>query len=911
MDQMDQRHIEDQRINEIRVSMENPEQLYVPNRPAQVPENAPVPEENLALAVHEERVSQKQSMVEAIQENINDAQNLLNEVGAKTKEDAKANKPTFEELVRQRREEENRIEQKDININLNIDAYKEDHDLNRVSHKQKMSKLLAKEAEKLSVEEREAIQANMWNVKDRGFMPVNRPPERIGWWNKAKNRFMVGVRWLVGSTLGVLAAAAGYVISAPYHFATEKKRRKDAQKTTDYTLIPGTKDEHFEEEIIKKNEKGEDESVYSDVRRGPLVWEKLTAGDPEEPPEVVIMMEQATRGKDAAAEGGNMGHAMVGLVYSRYNKRTRKKERYQIRMGFYPAANMTKGAGTLSMVGGAIVGGQLRDDYQHKYDIAKRYQVTNTEINRILRKAETYADGGYGYYKRNCTTFVMDMAKEANLPIAKEAHEEEMMLNGRDEILAEAGSSIAMSAYYGTANEIGDNLTKTDKSYLRFGQKLSTTEDLDRYYKTAINSDAIRRGYAPGTVGEVMRESTEGEISGSYIMQEDLNYLNVSTAITGAYEKLDVAIKEYLKDTWTPLDQEFLDNMNMDDDFGFHSLAFAKKEYTKPERIREMHKEVRTAMKKLSKYHRTRLHNDPKLSLLVIDYMSVCEAILTHLDDFYSTTYRKDMKGDLGVAVYNHYYSDNELNVTGVKRTDAENAPEPVYMPAGLYEGYLKMGKKPEEIVMDCRELEALMNNKDKSSAEKKRFRKLKMERDTAMDFFSASRYLMDKDEFSDKELRYFFRELPKMEKYIDNKEKILTGSMVTQYPPSITYQGVALEKVFEGMKNAVVLEPDYKIPDLTVRFDDYISRKMEEKKGEFERILRIYMEDKQDMDAGTLVTDFMSVFFNVYLLPVYQEQLKHDNDMFVMSVNLGMKGRKTGDWLENAFNRLKGGAQA
>ena len=281
--------------------------------------------------------------------------------------------------------------------------------------------------------------------------------------------------------------------------------------------MPGRKDEEFRDEIVRKDEEGEDIDIYSDVRRGPLVWEKLTAGDPEDPPEVCIMMKQAKRGDKVALKGlDDMGHAMISLTYSRYNKTTKRKERYQLRMGFWPGKGQSIFA-PASLVNGAVMGGSLQDDGGQAYDVALRYQVKPGDINKILRASEKYADKGYTAFKRNCTTFVIDMAKTVNLPIVKELEQKNLSLKGVGGALVHMARGANHPGFAVlTGKHMASKMNKMDLSYQNFGQKLYTKEELDRFYKTAQYNDDEIFGYAPGPVGEQMRSAKSGELSAFY-----------------------------------------------------------------------------------------------------------------------------------------------------------------------------------------------------------------------------------------------------------------------------------------------------------------------------------------------------------------------------------------------------------
>ncbi len=105
------------------------------------------------------------------------------------------------------------------------------------------------------------------------------------------------------------------------------------------------------------------------------MWEKITAGDPE-----------------ALTGLANEGHAMLGFTYSRYNKSTKRKERYQLRIGFYPGVKQGAVSSGLMQSVGTIVPGQIRNDEREDFAVARRYQVKNGDINRILKASMTYAD---------------------------------------------------------------------------------------------------------------------------------------------------------------------------------------------------------------------------------------------------------------------------------------------------------------------------------------------------------------------------------------------------------------------------------------------------------------------------------------------------------------------------------------
>ncbi|MBO6215069.1 MAG: hypothetical protein J6N76_05990, partial [Lachnospiraceae bacterium] len=641
-------------------------------------------------------------------------------------------------------------------------------------------------------EELQNIQNTMNVVRGKAFIPVERPETRTGTWTKIKNRLMLGYRWMVGASIGTVATLALNSYYGVKKLLYEDKEVKQAQEKRTHNAVPGREGEFFEDEEVAKNEKGEDLEVYSDVRRGPLVWEKLSAGDPEDPPEVIIMTRQAERGSSAAIGGGGYEHACLGLSYSRYNKLTNRKERYQLTMGFFPGGGIRTKTG-LAGVGGAVIAGRLADESGFKYDVARRYQVKPGDINKILRAAETYADKGYQCYKRNCTTFVVDMAKTIKLPVAEDLKEEELKLDGTQEALAETAFSSYKAGYYMGADAISSRMNKMDLSYQNFGQKMFTKEELKRYYDTAGSTGVIKKGYSPGAVGETLRNEDRGELSAAYAEHDKLKINEIGDAIEASGRALWTEIEKILpKDLNMPTDQQMHRSLIAANDEGLNILD---KLTSTPKDVRKVYKKIRTDMRKLNEYYRERLGGDSRINEAFMKHISLLETALTLTDRMYQDVIYKDASGDAGALRYNYgktsyKISFRDANGKGVRTT----------MSMGIFEGYLMAGKTPEQVIKDHRRLGMLGRNKNRTAKEEAEFQKLNKWRRLAADFASANRYLLDKEEYSDKDINYAFSELPAMETNIKQDESI-GGEFSQGKRPSIAYQGVILEKVFGGIK--------------------------------------------------------------------------------------------------------------
>jgi hypothetical protein len=689
------------------------------------------------------------------------------------------------------------------------------------------------------IEEQANIQKTMNVVQGKAFVPVQRPADRMGTWAKVKNRLMVGYRFMVSATLGNL----GSLVLNSYYGAKkllfEGDEKKKAQNKRRHDLVPGRKGEVFEDEVVPKNEYGEDTEVYSDVRRGPLIFEKLSAGDPEDPPEVTIMSAQSERGKTTAF-GVSGTHAFIGLSYSRYNRMTRRKERYQLRIGFFPGGGLTKGTAP-AMAGGAMVAGQINSDYANTYDVARRYQVKPGDINKILRAAEKYADKGYGYYKRNCSTFLVEMSKLIDLPIAKDFKEEEMKYVGKSGVGIETGAAISKAGYYMGADAISKRMNKMDLSYQNFGQKMFTKEDLKRYYKTAGKADTIKKGYNPGTVGETIRNAKTGELTANYDEHSAINSDMIGDVITETGEKLWKEFEKVLpKRIWTNRDLEMQTSLLMAGDGGLSKLNSD----SKPDDVREVYKKVRDAMKLLNSYYADVLGSDASLNLPVMNLLSLYESALTYADRFYQIVIRKAAVGDAGKLRADFADKEYEISFTGtdLKRVRTKMAP-------GVYEGYLMIGKTPEQAVREHKRLRDLEAKKEKpgglSKEEKKEKSRLSRTLSLAQDFASANRYLLEKETYSEKDYDYAFSKLPAMEKGVKQDER-MGGKLIANKSASITYQGVILERVFGGFQGLKLTD----IKDqalLKQNIDDYTEKQLELNRDMVQKILKAYIRDKND----------------------------------------------------------------
>ncbi len=751
------------------------------------------------------------------------------------------------------------------------------------------------------IQEQKNIQAQMDAVQDRAFMPVEYPENSIGFWSMAKNRLMVGFRWFSQVTLGTLSRLLVAPTLMVASSLAEKGVQETAQKERRHDMVPGREGEFFREEIVRKDEKGEDIDIYSDVRRGPLVWEKLTAGDPEEPPEVTIMVQQARRGSSSALVGKEMGHAMIGLSYSRYNKTTGRKERYRLTMGFYPGGGLVNQS-MVAMLGGVITGGRLDSDNNHNYDIARRYQVKPGDINKILREAEKYADKGYGYFKRNCSTFVVDMAKSIGLDVANEFKEDEMVFEGNRSVLVEGGTSLQGTGYYHGKYALASKMNKMDLTYQNFGQKMYTQEDLDRYKETGGTGDLVKKGYSPGAIGETLRQSKSGELTAFFQEDEKLKVQEISAAITDAGDALweqilAIVPREQLQEAY---DTNAMMDLSFVGDGGLGKLMKKERGFS-PKDVRKVHKNIRDAMKAVNKYYRERLGSDARLNPYLMKYLSLCEAALTYADRAYQLVLFKDAQGDAGRLRYDYSYKDCQISYTDGQKRRIETKMSP-----GLYEGYLMAGLTPDQAVKNhLRYLELEKIPREERTAEqKKEHSRLDRYNTLAASFSSANRYLLEKEEFDDKDLHYAFSELPKKEREV--KEGRVRGTLIDHHRPSLAYQGVVFEKMFGGFK-ALKLQECTSLAEQAEKLDNYLMTGIAANSEMARRIIKHYIDGKNQSEEE-LSTSFLSDLCGSCLEPAYaDDEIISENELNAITMTLAEISQvKT--WLLNEIQIIRSG---
>ena len=719
-----------------------------------------------------------------------------------------------------------------------------------------------RDAVKDASKERKKIDAEMKNVQDRSFIPVERPRHRSSGWTYLKNGMFLGLRGLSRITIG-LAAGVGTTIASVF---TSRNKPKDAQLFRQHEMVPGRKGEEFEDKNITDDE--DETRILSDTRRGPLVWEKLTAGDPEDPPELCIMTVQGKRGSTIAAngiDGGEYGHSLIGLSYSRYNKFTKRKERYQLRIGY------NLGAGTMASMGLKLVGligasgaGQIKDNTDSSFDVGRKYQIKPGDVNRILKAMSKYSDGGYNSYKRNCTTFAVDMAKLAHVPVGDEVKEETLEIaNGANAVL-NLVSGIGYSGYKGAKNDMKKRMGKTDKSYANFGQKLYTEEDYKNLKSSYKNqTEFIHKGYSPGVLGETLREQKDGELTASY--REHLNARtrtigDMIPAVNEAGEKLKNRIIRLVgEDKLTKEDDQIIKMIDGIDREQIEKIADKGK---KADSIRRVHAMISGYMKKLNHYYATRMKQDASLNDEVMEFLSLCEVTLgvcnAQYEHFIDGAIDSDSK-----RAFVRYTSEKKGGTISVREKNKK--AKSCKLAAGIYEGYLMSGKKPIEIVEVTNRRNALKkkekDGKKLSSKEKRELAVLDREYGVASDFAKANTYILGKEDYSRKDIKYAFYSLPKIENGQNADVKVEMDNK-----PSVTYQVCIMERVFAGMKDLEVDGKGKTVEENVSLIEEHVKKGMTDKPKYMKEILKAFATERDEDNAEDIAKDFISGPFSEYL---------------------------------------------
>ncbi len=674
------------------------------------------------------------------------------------------------------------------------------------------------------------IQSSMNEVRGWNFAVVPQAEQKQGFlskfWNRATGIF---------SKVGKLAVNIATSPVAIYKYVSSNnalaRAREKMQEAKNYDNIPGWNGAVFNRSA---NESAED--ILSDERRVPTVWSYLTAGRAEinrdgqkepAPPEVTIYVEQPTTGSANSMKGTEMGHVSLGISYTRYSNITKRNERYALQYGFYPAGGFSDWGGTgAQMTMDAIVPGQLRSDKGHAYSISKRYPATMAQVGRILKDSEHYAEGGYSYYKRNCTTFVRDMTVNSG-----------QILESSDDVFRESEvrfSPIANAGKVGfgaietysnarVKNHLARIAGQSDMSYQGFGNKRVTRQDADRYMRSVDNAAFTKTTLIPAELGENLRRNKGGqgtvssyEYTGSTDIKVDTatNLGAISEALKKDAEILTIALDSILTDedrANLPSEmKELVGNMSV---IGSYYLDLAigniqdrfseqKKEgeanafeLLTDSEILDARANVSDELDKLSDLYYTYLKGDSRINTQVMNTLSQLQRAVNLLDNIYREKVGSSFfsaGGDLG-NVANRMFT---RNIT--LRTRIIGKEKVITITPSLFEAYMQtynydIERATGDLIRKA-ELSAIPEN-ERSADQKKELAGINRYSELALEFEASHRYMLERKTYTQQDIDYAMNLAYKEQSFEESEPAYSSGSSA-----GAIYQQLIFERIFGGI---------------------------------------------------------------------------------------------------------------
>ena len=762
------------------------------------------------------------------------------------------------------------------------------------------------------------------------FVPQQTPRSKWSKTAQVNNAFWRGVGWSVGQVPSLVPTLVGLPAIIPVRKNASNKA-KEGQQERNNQRIPGRKN------MVFNPEENTGKHILADFRRVPTVWSYLTAGKAEDeegndiPPKVTVYARQPQVGSSRSMHYHKVGHTMLGIEYTRVSKITGKKERYNIKYGFYPSIDMApENISYVSMMmNGAEFPGQLVDDATHAYDISKTYPATTDQIERMAKASEEYTQqGGYQIYTRNCTTFVRDMFIAGGIAtdtVDRIFKEEKMRFNS----VAHTGFVFAnaWNQFWDTDVQRGlGNLAKEDDlSYQGWGNKRITKQEFDQYKKTK-NTLALRtiKGFSPASAGENMRRMTDenGQLGSFWYIPENLKASSNDTAATVKginFSKLSgyiVTLGDMLKTKIEAIMTEDQQNVNPGfarwlsnlDSLGYSmqgldELANQKKraegkeevlqyeKLLKPEAVKEAHKCISDEMADISMYYQTVLGSDNRLNKEVMNLLSTMQVARNELDRVYRELQKSsDKEGIAGLRtkMFSKYYTVKAGNIE-------------VPMTPAHYESYLQIYKTPEAAVkayarlLDLNE-QGKVRGKKMSKKEKNELDLLSQKEELAKQLDQSHRHLLNKEGFTQGDVDYVFQ--LKVRENIGKTRA--TGSMYTEHASaSATYIALLFDRVFGGIQDeAKRARQSEELPRVMGNggeqdrrcsewLNDYLLRKTRDKVKLMTGILRGMRNALPKPTADMIRTAFHQLLVNTYLLKVFPSDNIAGGELFDLGLGI------------------------
>ncbi len=741
------------------------------------------------------------------------------------------------------------------------------------------------------------------------FVPQRKQVEKWSKASKAGHFIARGTGVVAGAALAPVMSSVGIPYNIFTSIATEQTANaKDTQKFRHHDLVPGRDGETFAQNP------GEGD-ILEDFRRVPTVWSYLTAARAVDArgrdidPKITVYIEQPIPGSTKSAAGNNgLGHTMLGIEYTRASKITGRKERYNIKYGYYPAGGMTRSVDAM-MTRGALIPGQLVNDEMHKYDISKTYTVSRKQAVAIAEASEKYTEqGGYGYYTRNCTAFVRDMLRVGGLPeetVNSIFKEHQVQFDAEANLGFFATNAINPILDANVQRKFKELMKSDDKSYQGMGNKRVTKQDFDIYTKTK-NTNGLRivKSLSSAAAGEDMRRMTdpEGQLGSYRYISERHRKSPGQTAETvrfaGIYAFNSIA-REIERAAWAlrkKLDEQVLTAAQMgqierNDAFaqwyGFHMPGVGTAidelgdkgeqikrrtgmtdeqaktadiaDYITPDEVKNAYEITLKEMNQISTFYQTIFGSDSRINTEVMNLLSTMQIGVTELNETYQRQRKASDEGDIGTL--------REKMILGKYKIRSGNME--VEMSPTHYESYLQIYKEPEVAIRSYKKFMELDEEKkagrDKKWSKKKsaEWKVVSRNEGLARQLDQSHREILNQNSFAQSDIDYAFR-LRRMEISQAAAGEMYENNMTA----SMTYMALFFDKLYKGIQEGANqnLSDPVQPEELVLWLNNYLTRKTNDKARGTEMILRGILRAYQRPTSELIKDSFHTLLMKSYL---------------------------------------------
>ena len=689
------------------------------------------------------------------------------------------------------------------------------------------------------VEEMEKIKNWSFNSEDMSKIKKTGKLRRFLTWTA------VGFGKLLGKALQIITLGHFWRAKSSLRFVFTNTKKW--QLTKDYQNIPGWDGAKFDPSANK----GED--VLADFRRVPTVWSRLTAAkaaetvqkdgkEEEKPldPVISVLVDQPKTGSSKSMESDEMGHTMLGIEYSRKSAVSGRYERYKLQYGFYPAGGTTgMSGGSVMQRHNAVLPGQLIDDYGHSYDISRSYPAKPEQVSKIFQASEKYAEGGYSYYDRNCSTFVKEMVvNTAHLATGGDIFKQsEVGFSHLANLGMFAAEAFDQNTKAGAENLLMDLAKKNDQSYQNYGNKRATARDWVNYRGSMSKGSSLtKKTFVPAEIGEQMRRMAgdeSGEI-GSFKFNDPLksgqegddsillglDKINsgieqIGTDIQMQFEEILPAEQQHnapfevatiantLSGMGAPLallDLEITRKLNKENEKKAENKKLKREDireqfFVTPEMLRKTREELSDNISKVNVLLMKYFKNDKRLHQPLLNLISLLNYGINYVDDLYRYSVRGGLNAKKDVINIREEIMQNLYTVRA--------GGKEIKITPNHYESYIQIYKDPKTAVEKYDKLQKLREKKKNADwtkskmsvvghkaqsifgledeegltiAELKELNKLERIDRLALEFDNSHNYMIEKDEYNQQDIDYAFRMHDKETNGLQTRDEVPIG---------------------------------------------------------------------------------------------------------------------------------------